>query len=300
MVETDFAMNENKSVLYKTIRFRKRLTAFEIMSAMIIIAGAISMLLPFFWMLLASLKTNAEFYNSTKWIPDQPNWNNYKELLFPEKGFGFLHYFFNNAKVTVLSVIGMVVACTLAGFGFARIKFPGRDLVFALAVMTMFLPSQVTIIPLFVVFTKLKWIGTHLPLYVPSFFGAAFGIFLMRQFFLTVPSDFDEAAKIDGCGWFGIFRRIHLPLVLSPMITLAILTFQEKWAELLNPMIYIGKKQELWTIVLRIKDISTGQYNSRPELEMAGNLLLVLPVIILFIVAQKYFAQSITSSGVKG
>lgn len=281
-------------------KFLRSQMFFELLSTIILIFGAISMLLPFFWMMLASLKTNAEFYNSFNWFPKHLEWSNYKELLFPKQGYGFYLYFYNTVKITVLSVVGTVISCSLVAFALARIRFPGRNIIFSFAIMSMFLPGQVTMIPQFIIFKNLHWLGTHYPLIVPSFFGGAFGIFLMRQFFLSIPSEMDDAAKIDGCTWFRIYTKIHLPLVVSPMITLAILTFQEKWAELLYPMIFIGKNQELWTMVLKIKDISTGQYNARPELEMAGNMMLVIPVIIVFIFMQKYFAQSISNVGVKG
>src|SRR5690606_23036813 len=135
-----------------------------------------------------------------------------------------------------------------------------------------FLPSQVTMIPQFIIFKHMGWLGTHYPLIVPPFLATAFGIVLLRQFYRSIPRDFDEAAKMDGAGWFRIYWNIHLPLMVSPMVTLGILVFQEKWGEILFPMIFIGKNSELWTMVLRILDISTGQYNSRPELEMAGNV----------------------------
>lgn len=271
-----------------------------IASAGILLIGAATMLLPFVWMMLASLKTNGEFLNTFNWFPSKPQWENYTRLLFPEKGHPFALYFYNTLKVTGLAVIGTVVSCSLVAFAFARISFPGKEFIFGFAVISMFLPSQVTMIPQFIIFRELGWLGSHYPLFMPAFFAPAFGIVLMRQFYRSIPRDLDEAAKIDGAGWFSIYRRIHLPLMISPMLTLGILIFQEKWAEILYPMIFIGKNSELWTMVLRIRDISTGQYNLRPELEMAGNVLLVLPVIALFIVAQKYFVQSMVSSGVKG
>lgn len=271
-----------------------------ILNAIILLLGAATMLLPFFWMILASLKSNAEFLNAFKWFPETPRWENYTRLLFPEKGHPFSLYFFNTVKVTGLAMIGTVFSCSLVAFAFARIPFKGKNLIFGFAVISLFLPSQVTMIPQFIIFKNLGWLGTHYPLIVPSFLATAFGIILLRQFYRTIPKDLDEAAKMDGAGWFTIYSRIHLPLMISPMLTLGILTFQEKWGDILYPMIFIGKDSSLWTMVLRIRDISTGQYNQSPELEMAGNVLLVLPVIILFILAQPYFVKSISSSGVKG
>lgn len=221
----------------KRLRVQSKVSLFELFCSAVVICGAASMLLPFFfWMLLASLKTNAEFYNSFKWFPQHLRWSNYQELLFPKQGYTFIHYFFyNTVKVTLLSVIGMVLSCSLIAFALARIDFPGKNIIFTLAIMSMFLPTQVTMIPQFIIFKHLNWLGTHYPLIVPSFFGGAFGIVLMRQYYLSIPRELDEAAKkIDGCGWFHIYSRIHLPLVISPMVTLAILTFQEKWAELLS------------------------------------------------------------------
>ncbi len=273
---------------------------FSILNAVILLAGAATMLLPFVWMILASLKTNGEFLNTFKWFPETPHWDNYRKLLFPDKGHPFLLYFYNTVKVTGLAMIGTVLSCSLVAFAFARIPFPGKGFIFGFAVISMFLPSQVTMIPQFIIFRNLGWIGSHYPLIVPPFLATAFGIILLRQFFRSIPKEMDEAAKIDGAGWFKIYSRIHLPLMISPMLTLGILTLQEKWGEILYPMIFIGKDSSLWTMVLRIRDISTGQYNQSPELEMAGNVLLVLPIIVLFIVAQPYFVKSISTSGVKG
>jgi multiple sugar transport system permease protein len=298
-MNSEVTFEQNKALRQNKSNVRKKYF-WGLVFTFILLVGAVSMLLPFVWLILASLKTNAEFYNSFKWMPHKLQWDNYKELLFPKQGHGFLLYFFNTLKITVLSMLGMVLSCSLVSFALARIQFPGKNLIFGFAIISMFLPAQVTMIPQFIIFKNLGWLGTHLPLIVPSFFGGAFGIVLMRQYFRSVSKDFDEAAKMDGSGWLGIYYKIHLPLAISPMITLGILTFQEKWAELLYPMIFIGKNKDLWTMVLKIKDISTGQYNVRPELEMAGNVLMVLPVIILFILAQKYFTSSITSSGVKG
>ncbi|MDR6554868.1 carbohydrate ABC transporter permease [Paenibacillus qinlingensis] len=299
-------MMANNAVLDTTVLNSKKAegstknSVWGIVSTIILLLGAASMVLPFIWLILASLKTNAEFYNSFNWMPAKLQWSNYKELIFPKQGPTFLLYVFNTVKITVLSVVGMVISCSLVAFAIARIDFPGKNFIFGFAVISMFLPAQVTMIPQFIIFKDLGWIGTHLPLIVPSFFGGAFGIVLMRQYYRSISKEFDEAAKMDGAGWFAIYAKIHLPIVASPMITLAVLTFQEKWAELLYPMIFIGKNKDLWTMVLRIKDISTGQYNARPELEMAGDVLLVIPVILLFIFAQKYFTKSLTSSGVKG
>ncbi|MGI2296122.1 carbohydrate ABC transporter permease [Paenibacillus sp. GXUN7292] len=281
-------------------RKRTKIGTSTIIFTIILLLGAISMLLPFVWMILASLKTNGEFLNAFKWLPAAPQWENYTRLLFPEKGHPFMLYFFNSVKVTGLAMIGTVLSCSLVAFALARISFPGKNIVFGFAVISIFLPSQVTMIPQFLIFKELGWLGTHYPLIIPAFLASAFGIILLRQFYRTIPKEMDEAAKVDGAGWFKIYSRIHLPLMISPLITLAILTFQEKWAEILYPMIFIGKNSDLWTMVLKIRDLSTGQYNSRPELEMAGNVLLVLPVIILFITAQPYFVKSIATSGVKG
>lgn len=272
----------------------------EIASVIVLLAGAASMLLPFIWMILASLKTNSEFLNAFKWLPAKAQWENYRVLLFPEKGHSFLLYFYNTFKITAFAVVGTVLSCSLVAFALARIPFLGKEAIFGFAVISIFLPSQVTMIPQFIIFKHLGWLGTHYPLIVPPFLATAFGIVLLRQFYRSIPKDFDEAAKMDGAGWFRIYWNIHLPLMISPVVTLGILVFQEKWGEILFPMIFIGKNSELWTMVLRILDISTGQYNSRPELEMAGNVILVMPVILLFIIAQKYFAQSVVSSGVKG
>jgi ABC-type glycerol-3-phosphate transport system permease component len=269
----------------------------ELIFAFIIILGAVTIMIPFAWMICSALKTNAEFYD-TALFPKTPQWSNFTEY-FTSEDSNFLLYLFNSVKVTGLSVIGRVLSCSLAGFAFSRLKFPGRDKIFTFSIMTMFLPGVVTMVPIFVIMKKLGLYNSHLALIAPSFFGNAFGVFLLRQFFMSIPKDLDEAAKIDGCNTFTLFYRIYLPLMKPSLITLAILTFQNLWGEILRPIIFLSDKK-LYTLAVGIRSITNNQYFPRPELEIAAYTLMIVPVLILYIICQKYFTENIASSGMKG
>lgn len=263
----------------------------------IILIGFISMLLPFIWMALSSLKTSTEFYESN-WIPTQFMWENFTKL-FTSRRINFGIYFINTVKVTGLTIIGSLLSCSLAAYALSVMDLPGENKIFVLVLLSMFLPPQVTMIPVFVIFKHIGWYNTHLPLYAPSFLGNAFGIFLMRQFFKSVPKELKEAATIDGCSHLGIFARIYLPLAKSCLITLGVITFQGKWGELMAPMIYL-EDSKLYTLVVGIRQISDSQYIPKPNLEMAGNMLLVTPLIVIYILVQKYFTEGVSTSGLKG
>lgn len=270
----------------------------ELFFAVIIIVGAISMIVPFLWMVSASLKTNLEFYDAHQFFPKSPQFNNYL-LLFSGKNTNFLIYFFNSVKVTALFTFGALLSCSLTAFALARIGFPGSKQIFSFALVSMFLPPQVTMIPVFIMFNKIGWYDTHWPLIIRGFFGIPFGIFLLRQFFKTIPRDIEDAAKIDGCSWFKIYYRIALPLIKPALITLAIMQFQVKWGEILQPLIYLSKN-ELYTLTMGLRQLTQHQYETDYATQMAGYVLLIAPVMIIYIICQKYFTQSITSAGLKG
>lgn len=270
----------------------------EILFAAIIIIGAITMLIPFAWMISASLKTNTEFYEATRLIPSKPQWDNYLTY-FTNKQSDFPIYFFNTVRVTTLNTVGAVISCSLAAFALARIRFTGSRYIFGLALASMFLPSQVTTIPIFILMNKIGWYNTHLALVVPAFFGNAFGIFLLRQFFKSIPGEIEDAAKIDGCGWFRIYCNIGVPFVRPALITLAIMQFQSTWGEILRPLIYLSNSK-LYTLTVGIRQLTQQQYRIDYGTQMAGYFLLILPVMVIYIICQRYFTQSIASAGLKG
>ena len=260
----------------------------------------LAFLLPFLWMLSASLKSVAEIFSfPPRWIPRVWRWSNYTDIF---SVMPFALYVFNSFKVSLLSTLGVVFSSALAAFAFARLKFPGRNLLFALLLATLMLPNEVTLIPIFFVMRALGVINTHIPLYLPDFFGNPFGTFLLRQFFLTVPKELEDAAEMDGAGPFTIFGRIFLPLAKPALATLAVLTFMWRWEELIRPVIYLGSREKM-TLTVGL----TGYFAEfgggeifRWDLLMAGSVVSLIPIVVLFIIGQRFFVQGITMTGIKG
>lgn len=265
--------------------------------ANLLLAGlGILFALPFFWMLSASLKVEADIWiYPPKWIPDSPLWSNYPTALGLMK-FPLLLY--NTVLITALSMAGTLLSCTWIVYGFARFRFPGRDFFFVLLLATMMLPAQVTMIPLFILFRELNWLNTFLPLIVPAFFGNAFFIFLLRQFFMTIPTELDDAAKIDGCSYIGIWWRIMLPLVKPALATVAIFAFIGNWNDFLYPLIYLNDESK-FTLTLGLATFR-GVYTTQWALLMAASVVVLLPCLIVFFLAQRQFVEGITFAGLQG
>ncbi len=263
--------------------------------ALLIIVG-MTMLLPLLWMISTSLKHPGEiFILPPKWLPNPPQWGNYVQL-FDVLPFGL--FVFNSIKIAVLATVGALLSCSMAAFAFARMRFPGRNFIFAVALSTLMIPFHVTLIPLFALYRDLGWLGTHLPLTVPFFFGAAFGIFLMRQFYLTIPQELVEAARIDGCNFIQIYYRIFLPLSKPALATLGIFTFLGSWNNLMGPLIFLTKVESM-TVTLGLT-LLTGQTGGRWELIQAGAVISILPIIVMFFLGQEHFIQGIARTGLKG
>jgi len=263
----------------------------------ILLLASIVILIPPFWMLSTALKADGDvFLYPPKWIPDRLHWENFgRGLTF--RPFG--RYFLNTALITTFAVLGQLLSSPLVAYAFARLRARWRDALFILVLSTMMLPSQVTMIPVFVLFKLLGWVNTFKPLIVPNFFGSAFFIFLLRQFYMTISPELDDAAKIDGCGYFGIYSRIILPLSKPPLATVAIFSFMWNWNDFMQPLIYLSSEDKL-TLTLALSRF-TGQYGQTAwNLLMAVSLVTVLPCITLFFFAQRYFIQGIVITGVKG
>ena len=262
----------------------------------LLIALSILFLFPFLWLIATSVKPENEAMAFPPTLLPK-NWDlaNYKEV-FTLVDFG--QYYLNSVIVTVCVVIGTVVSSTLVAYGFARIKGKGRNFWFVLLLGTMMLPPQVTMIPVYMIFSKLGWVNTFLPLIVPSFFGSAYFIFLLRQFFKTIPKELEESAYLDGCGAFGIFWRIIIPLSVPSIITVALLSFMWTWNDFLNPLIYLNddSKYTLALGILQFKGALLIQWGPM----MAASVFIILPLIIIFFVGQKYFVQGIATTGGKG
>lgn len=205
----------------------------------------------------------------------------------------------NTLKITGLCIIGQLLSASMVAFGFARLRFPGKNALFVMVLATMMLPGQVTMIPSFILFAKLRWIDTLRPLIVPSFFGGgAFFIFLLRQFFLSIPGELEDAARIDGCSTFGIYRNVILPLSKPALATVAVFSFMAHWNDFMGPLIYT-QSMENKTLALGLYSFKT-LYGTEYHLMMAASLIVLLPVLAVFFSAQKYFVQGIIMSGIKG
>jgi ABC-type glycerol-3-phosphate transport system permease component len=264
---------------------------------LLIVAGM--MIVPFMWMVTTSLKApGTEFGYPPQILPTQVNFDNYNTLF---TNLPFFRYFVNTVIVTLFTVAGQLIICSLAAYGFARLNFMGRDTVFILYLTTMMIPFQITLIPLYLIVTQLGWVNTYQGLIVPGI-SSAFGIFLLRQSFLNIPRDYQDAARIDGANEFTIFVRIFLPLNGPTLATLGVFAFMGTWTDLLWPLL-IARSPEMRTL-----ELGLAYFNARPNaflqpnwpLLMAGSVVVMLPVLIVYLVAQRYFIQGIALSGVKG
>ncbi len=261
-----------------------------------LILASLVMALPFIWMVLSSLKSQPEiFIFPPRLLPRTPQWSNYIEVT---KAMPFAWFTFNSLKIALLSVLGQVLSASLAAYAFARLRFPGREFMFLVWLGCMMIPSQVTLIPQFVLFRSFGWLDTHLPLVVPNFFGSAFGTFLLRQFFMTIPMELEDAAIVDGCSRFRIYWNIMMPLAKPAIATLAVFTFMGSWNNLLGPVIYLTTYKKL-TLPVGLA-FFRGQYGTEWALLMAGATISVIPIIALYMFAQQYFVQGVVMSGIKG
>jgi multiple sugar transport system permease protein len=262
-----------------------------------LVGVAIVMLMPFLWLLSSSLKSQVQIFSyPPQWIPEPIRWENYVNAL-TFKPFGL--YLRNTLTIVGLNVVAVVFSSSFCAYGFARIRFPGRDFWFAIVMATLFLPYAILIVPNFIIFSRLGWIDTILPLTVPLFFGGgAFNIFLLRQFFRTIPEELADAARIDGCSEFGIYWRIMMPLAKPALITVAIFTFLASWNDLLGPVIYL-RSPEKFTVAVGLASFRS-TLDVSWDLQLAASTAMILPVVVLFFFAQRYFIRGIVMTGLKG
>lgn len=263
---------------------------------LILLAGAVVVMVPLWWMITTSLKRPSEVFSfPPTLLPKVIRWQNYPEV-FSKAPFAL--YFRNTLFVVIMDLIGTLLSASMVGFSFARLRWRGRDFLFLITLATMMLPGAVTLIPRYLIFKELHWLDTYYPLWVPSFFGYAFFIFLMRQFYTTLPFDLDDAARIDGCGVFGIWWRIALPLTKPALTACGIFTFNATWNDFLGPLIYLSSEKKL-TLALGLMAFR-GPHVTNWHYLMAASVIAMLPVIVLFFFAQKYFIQGVVFTGVKG
>lgn len=261
--------------------------------------GAVTMLLPFLWMVSVSFRLPVNQF-SRELIPSPATLQNYVELWekLPNQAFPYLLY--NSAKISLLTVVGQVLTCAMAAFAFAVVKFRGRNLLFALLLATMMIPSQVSLIPNFILFKYMRLIGTQWPLILPAFWGGAFGTFLLRQYFLTIPRDLVDAARMDGASLWDIFWRVYMPLGKPAIAALAIFSFKDTWNDLLRPLVYLPSDMHKTTMTVGLAFFQQQlQMGGKFTVLMAGAFLSILPLLLLFFFAQKQFIEGIALSGVK-
>ncbi|HEV8638583.1 MAG TPA: carbohydrate ABC transporter permease [Chloroflexota bacterium] len=262
----------------------------------LLLAVSALMLGPFIWMLTSSLKAEGDiFLFPPTLLPNPPRWDNYAETV---QRMPFHIFTFNSFKIAVLGTVGAVLTCSLAAYAFARLSFPGRDRLFFVLLATMMVPGQVTFIPHFLIMQAVGWTNSHNALIVPHFFGGAFGTFLLRQFFLTLPSELEDAARIDGAGHFRIYWQIFVPLAQPALATLAVFVFMGSWNDLVGPVIYLSDREKM-TLTVGLA-MFKGFNVVRWHLVMAGAVINVIPILIIYVLAQKYFVQGVALSGIKG
>jgi ABC-type glycerol-3-phosphate transport system permease component len=267
-------------------------------SYLILIVMSIVSIAPFLWMFTTSVKDQKEiFLFPPKWIPSVFKWHNYVEA-WNAGGLNFSLMFYNTMLIVIPVTIFTVLVSSMAAYAFARIEFSGRNFLFILLLASMMIPGAVTLIPQFILFRELTWLDSFLPLIVPGLFGNAFAIFLLRQFFLTIPGELEDAAMIDGCSRYRIWFQMFLPLSKPAVATLTVFTFQGVYNDFIGPLIYINS-QDKFTVQLGLA-VFNGVYQTRYDLLMAASVFTLLPNIILFLFAQCYFIEGITMSGLKG
>ena len=257
----------------------------------------LAIMLPFLWTLSSSLKPyGAGIRFPPEFIPKVFVWDNYPKVF---RTIPFLTFFRNSVIVSVFAVAGELLSASLVAYSFARLRFPGRNALFLVVLATMMIPYPVTMVPTFIMFNLLHLVNTFAPLILPPFFGPAFSIFLLRQFFLTINPELDEAAKVDGASELLIYWRIILPLSKPALATVAIFSFMANWNDFLNPLIYLSD-DKMYTLALGVNYLRSFRGGGDLSLQMAASVMFVAPCILLFFIAQRYIVQGIVTTGIKG
>lgn len=275
-----------------------RYTARRLLIHLVLVSGGLLMLVPFFWLLSSSLKApNEIFVFPPKWIPDPVRWVNYREV-FEEVS--VVRYTVNTIMIAFFSTLGVVLSSSLAAYSFARLRFKGRNLMFGLILSTLMLPYVVTMIPVFILFTRLGWVGSFLPLIVPDWFGGPIYVFLLRQFFRTIPLELEDAARIDGASRPRIFAQIILPLARPALTVVVVLALLFNWNDFLVPLIYL-QKRKMYTLALGLNALQHFEGGlDYTHYVMVLATLMVLPVIAIYFRAQRAFGEGIILTGLKG
>jgi ABC-type glycerol-3-phosphate transport system permease component len=275
----------------------RRMAKNAVVYGMLFVFGAL-FLLPFLWMVTSSLRSQgAGITFPPQFLPTEFNWRNYPRVF---EMIPFSRFALNSVIVTTLAVLGEMLSASLVGFGFARLRFPGRNFLFVVLLATMMIPYPVTMIPSFILWVRgLGLANTFGPLVLPPFFGPAFSIFLMRQFFMTINSELDEAAKVDGAHEFRIFWQIILPLAKPALATIAVFSFIANWNDFLTPLIYLSDPQ-MYTLALGINFLRNFRGGGELSLQMAAAVMFIAPCILIYFISQRYIVQGIATTGLKG
>ncbi len=297
LMQTKQSLPRRQDAWWKRKRFQMMMQRWGI--GLLATLGAIIMFIPFLWMLSTALKEDGDvFLIPIQWLPRPILWSNFPEALVFQP---FYQYFWNSVQVTFLAVLGSVFTASLVAFAFARLRAPGKNVLFAILLATLMLPGEVTLVPIYLIFRQLGWLDTYLPLIIPSWFGgSAFYIFLLRQFFMTLPTELDDAAKIDGAHLFNIYARIIMPLSKPALASVAIFAFFNHWNNFQGALIYLTTLEK-YTIPVGLRlYLSTSGNNMHWNYLMAATLVSILPPILIFITSQRFFVEGAVLSGVKG
>ncbi len=266
----------------------------------LLVAGAVVMMLPLLWMVLTSLKTFSEVQaDPPQWLPASPQWGNYVEALV---AFDFLRYLRNSLFVVGMTCVGTFLTCVMSAYAFARLAAPGKGALFVVLLSALMLPPQITIIPVFRLYSAFGWVNTLYPLWVPAWLGAnVFGIFLLRQFFVTIPQDYIDAARIDGAAEPVILFRVFVPLSKPAVLTVLVFTFIGSWNDLWTPLVFVHD-QNLYTLpvaLIAFLSQTVGPQGVEWQLMMAASTIIIAPLVVVFFYAQQYFIEGITMTGLK-
>ncbi|MGQ9849033.1 MAG: carbohydrate ABC transporter permease [Aggregatilineaceae bacterium] len=271
---------------------------YRLLTYSLLIGLSLLFLFPFFWMILSALKPEYQIYKwPPQWIPDPVQWSNFKDV-FTHPYLPFATFVKNTMILEVGMITGRLLSCTLVAYGFARLNAPGKDILFGIVLATLMIPNAVLLIPRFILYSELGWINTFKPLIVPAWFGEAYAIFLMRQFFRTIPKELEESAVVDGANTLQIIFRIIVPLSLPVLTVIAILSFKDIWNDFMGPLLYLNEQSKL-TVSVGLAYLN-GQFDTQMNLLMAASVTLMMPTLILFFIAQRAFVQGITMTGLKG
>lgn len=282
--------------MFREYELRKRF--WQVVFVVLLFVCTVIFLAPFVWLISASLKTRADVFNG-QWIPDPVAWENYRRVWEVAP---VLEWLRNSVIVGVLAATAVTVSCSLVAFGFSYFQFRGRDRLFGLVLATMMLPGVVTMVPVYLIWQKLGFYNTHVPLWAGNLFGSAFYIFMLRQFYRGLPRELFEAARVDGASYFTMWRMIALPLTRTALIVVFIFEFKASWTDLLKPLIYLQNSQ-LFTLPRGLKAI-LDQFGQGGEMQweiiMAASVIITVPMLVIFFLGQRYFMDGIATTGLKG